>query len=674
MNRTYHLFILLASLAALITYTSACVPPQPEEVITTIDINIQDSLFQQISDAQDQRQANLLYPYLRHPNPAYRYLAARAFASFTDTFALDSVALLLNDPLPAVREMAAFALGQSKNNAALPFLIRGFVTEDTAMVYAAAQRAILEAVGKCGTLKTLEQLASISTYTPRDTSLLEGQAWGIYRLGLQGITAEQGTRKMLEFIPKGTYPRSVRLIAANYLSRVAVPLDSLAAPLVSAFEQSTDPAIRMALAIAVGKSKQDVALTSLTTQYSKERDYRVKCNILRALANFPYENGRTLVAEAIRDRNEHVARQAAQYLLEKSSPEDATQWWRFAKDSLPTPIQVELYRVANRHLPAFRTEVRDVINFELRQQFPKATAYQQAAILQALGEFPWNYRFIFREGLASPHPVVRTAAVEALQQISDRPDFNAYFSLSARRITQEFATMFTQAIQTREPGPVAVAAQALRSEQHDYRPLFDSLNVLQAVLDSLELPTLIESYNELALTINKLQGKAAFVPMRPVYSHPIDWKLLRTYGNHPALELETNCGKVVISLWPTVAPGSVANLLALAKSGFLTDKAFHRVVANFVIQGGSPTGDAYGSLDYSIRSEFSDLHYNEEGLLGMASAGPDTEGTQFFITHSPTLHLDGNYTLFGKVTAGMDVIQTIQVGDRILSATIIPTQ
>ena len=126
----------------------------------------------------------------------------------------------------------------------------------------------------------------------------------------------------------------------------------------------------------------------------------------------------------------------------------------------------------------------------------------------------------------------------------------------------------------------------------------------------------------------------------------------------------------MLQLWPTVAPGSVANIMDLAQTGFLNDKAFHRVVPNFVIQGGSPTGDAYGSLDYSIRSEFSDLHYDEEGLLGMASAGPDTEGPQFFITHSPTLHLDGRYTLFGKVSKGMDVVHSIQVGDRILEASL----
>ncbi|NRA48556.1 MAG: peptidylprolyl isomerase, partial [Phaeodactylibacter sp.] len=89
------------------------------------------------------------------------------------------------------------------------------------------------------------------------------------------------------------------------------------------------------------------------------------------------------------------------------------------------------------------------------------------------------------------------------------------------------------------------------------------------------------------------------------------------------------------------------------------------VVPNFVAQGGCPRGDGYGSLDYTIRTELAPIHYDEGGYVGMASAGNHTECTQFFITHSPTLHLDGEYTIFARVSEGMDIVHDIQVGDRI---------
>ena len=93
-------------------------------------------------------------------------------------------------------------------------------------------------------------------------------------------------------------------------------------------------------------------------------------------------------------------------------------------------------------------------------------------------------------------------------------------------------------------------------------------------------------------------------------------------------------------------------------------KNFHRVVSNFVAQGGCNRGDGYGAENYSIRSEFSpDVNYERAGMIGMASAGKHTEGTQFFITHSPTLHLNGNYTIFAEVVDGMKIVDELQEGD-----------
>ncbi|MCL4111464.1 UNVERIFIED_CONTAM: hypothetical protein GTU68_020738 [Idotea baltica] len=111
------------------------------------------------------------------------------------------------------------------------------------------------------------------------------------------------------------------------------------------------------------------------------------------------------------------------------------------------------------------------------------------------------------------------------------------------------------------------------------------------------------------------------------------------------------------------APGSVANFVGLSQSNYYNGKYFHRVVPNFVIQGGCSRGDGYGGLDYTIRSELGPKYYDGPGYIGMASAGPDTEGTQWFITHSSSPHLDGRYTIFGRVTEGMDVVHSIEIGD-----------
>ena len=127
---------------------------------------------------------------------------------------------------------------------------------------------------------------------------------------------------------------------------------------------------------------------------------------------------------------------------------------------------------------------------------------------------------------------------------------------------------------------------------------------------------------------------------------------------------------VKLQLLKKEAPGSVANFVQLAKNGFFNGKNFHRVIPNFVIQGGCPRGDGYGGLDYSIRSELPPLNYDDEGYVGMASAGNHTECTQWFITHAPTPHLDGRYTIFAKVIEGMETVHQVQIGDVIKSITI----
>ena len=109
----------------------------------------------------------------------------------------------------------------------------------------------------------------------------------------------------------------------------------------------------------------------------------------------------------------------------------------------------------------------------------------------------------------------------------------------------------------------------------------------------------------------------------------------------------------------------MCNFVNLINQKFYNGKSFHRVVSNFVIQTGCPRGDGYGSPNYSIRTEVPQMDYDGEGYLGMASAGLDTESSQWFITNAASPHLDGNYTIFGKVIEGMDVVHKIQVGDKI---------
>lgn len=126
-----------------------------------------------------------------------------------------------------------------------------------------------------------------------------------------------------------------------------------------------------------------------------------------------------------------------------------------------------------------------------------------------------------------------------------------------------------------------------------------------------------------------------------------------------------NGGKIVVELYPDVAPNTVNNFISLASSGFYNGLIFHRVIRNFMIQGGCPHGTGTGGPGYSIRGEFSQNGFanslrHERGVISMARAqNPNSAGSQFFIMHADAPHLDGAYAAFGKVTQGMDVVDEI---------------
>ena len=137
----------------------------------------------------------------------------------------------------------------------------------------------------------------------------------------------------------------------------------------------------------------------------------------------------------------------------------------------------------------------------------------------------------------------------------------------------------------------------------------------------------------------------------------------------PVVRLQTSRGEVRIELRPDVAPTTVARILGLVEEGFYDGLRFHRVVPGFVVQGGDPRGDGYGGPGWAQRCETSPLPY-ERGTVGMALAGRDTGGSQFFITHGRQPHLEGRYNRDRAVAEGMEVVDLLQAGDRIDSASL----
>lgn len=172
--------------------------------------------------------------------------------------------------------------------------------------------------------------------------------------------------------------------------------------------------------------------------------------------------------------------------------------------------------------------------------------------------------------------------------------------------------------------------------------------------------------NSNVFSIHKLAAEKLGEPVKEITSQKLFNEMFPLCFKYSSAEVSTNKGKFALKFLPEFAPISVGNFSSLVLENFYDDVIFHRVVPNFVIQCGDPTSTGWGGPGYEIKSEFSPFPY-DEGVVGMASAGKDTEGSQWFVMHGKFPHLNERYSVWGKVTEGMDVVNLIDEGDKILS-------
>lgn len=656
-----YLFVLLLSI-----YITSCLPVTQEQ-ITEVTLDVADPVFQRLYEYQDKQQLDSLLTYTNHFDPSYRFMVANGLASFQSKEGLDSLYKLLYDPVMKVRTAAAYAIGQIGEPSSAKELLSAFKSKDTLDVNNLYNASILEAIGKLGNKNLLPALATVSTYRVTDSLLLMGQSRAIYNYGLRNFTSPEGTDRMVQYLTEDEgYPEEVRLIAANYLYRAKdLDLGSYKFRLVKQMEDDPNPYIRGVLAIALGKTKDAEILNSLQRHYKNESDYRVKTNIVRALTNFPYINVIESNLEKLDDENLHIANTAANYLISNGNSNDAAIYKNYISDDLHYSVQAKIYGSILKHLPIYYTNTKNKLKATIKEKIAASTnQYEIAAYISSLGHDPFSYLEIDQLSSESKHAVVRSTGAAALSNIVSSPNFVRAFRGGQRRVKLEILELIKAQIEKGDVGVMAIYGDLLANKDLDLKLLIEDPSFIATAMGKLKLPKEIETYNSLGKALAHLTDKS-FEPKTPDWNHPIDWSVFTTYGDSIQVAIKTNKGVIRTKMFTQEAPGSVANFLTLANDDFYDGKTVHRVVPNFVIQAGCPRGDGYGALDYSIRSELPQMYYNDEGYLGMASAGLHTEGTQWFITHSPAMHLNGKYTIFGKVISGMDIVHNIEVGDKI---------
>ncbi|HUP20269.1 MAG TPA: peptidylprolyl isomerase, partial [Gemmatimonadota bacterium] len=456
------------------------------------------------------------------------------------------------------------------------------------------------------------------------------------------------------------------------------------------------PAAPIHLLAALGRLADPADTERIVRWLEDAVDWRARVAAARALAGRTAEEpARTVLVAALGDLSTHVGVAAAATLSAADSlpPETVHQLALLA-------TQAGNWRVVGEALPAIARDGAEamVIMFLMALDTrDRGNAFARAKALRALGHGDTRGGFLVLEDEAGwESPLVATAAVEGLAARWGRG------SVSAPATPERYYAAFRAALERGDPGTVSAAAEVLADSAfvamgsvaalletwraltapEDLEPMAAVLSALGAAGDPAARPALEAALDHPDATLRRaaagaleaLMGEPVEVPAAPdPPDRTVDWSALAALGPRPWLVIETEHGRIAVELDAEQAPLTVQTIAGFARDGSYAGVPFHRVVPNFVIQGGDfSRGDGWGGPGFEIRSEFTRLDY-ERGTLGMASAGKDTEGSQWFVTHSMQPHLDGRYTAFGRVVEGMDVVDRVLEGDRALSATVLPS-
>jgi cyclophilin family peptidyl-prolyl cis-trans isomerase/HEAT repeat protein len=658
----------------IISISTSCLPVKKEKISAesvSIHLDFEDVTNRLVYNWQDRLMTDSLLIYFSHSSPKKRLIATLAFGSIPDSTAIPKLGEMLYDEDLQVRVAAAYSLGQIGNLEAEKLLISAWIDNDQTLGYAAFNSMILESVGKCGSLASLKHITEMDKLVPTDTLLLLGQVRGMYRFLLRGITHPNSSKLIVEYLENKAISHEVKLVAANYLARAsAKEFEIYLDRMIKLFNAEIKSDLQQPLITAIGKqSGTNIKNLLIKLAKDEQKDYRIRVNAIKALSNHAGEDTEQLMDNLLFDERYQIQLLASKYFIDHGVGTRAVYYYNRSK-SIETSDYISKYGLmgaALKYMPATLKSYLDSISNSLKIDFGKNNnSFVQSMIISAMSYDLNNMVFLKSIMYSERDVLIRSTAATALGNLAKNKHFDAFFKSYAPESRAFIAKYLSLTASDPQNPLLAPAAQALIDAGPALWIYVPDTIDFKNTLELMVLPKQSEDYEILSQLIKLMQpDNDPPKALSPTFNNPIDWDLFAGLSDSTVVSLLTSRGNIDILLFKNAAPGSVCNFIRMIQADYYQNKIFHRIEPNFVIQGGCTRGDGYGSLDWSIRTETPPLYYDQEGLVGMASIGRHTESQQFFITHSAAMHLDGKYTIMGKVISGMDVVHKMKAGDKI---------
>lgn len=675
-----------------------------------------------ILEMQDKRtlgKNNELINYLNSDVTENANLSAIALANIGDTSVLNHLYTKLHSVDSYVPHNSAFGLGESGTITAADFLLLALnnnINKNDKLT----QELVCELInnlGRTGNEKHLKELLKIKT---NDDIVTPYIALAIVRFGMRKYKDESSFQYLSNLMQQAN-SEALNKYAAYCFNRTGdkqslVPYKEILLKLAESFNPST----RMWSISAIGKLQDTANILMLLDVLKNEKDWRVRVNTINAIGNHTIDLNSPLLDEAVsvllnhavNDENAHVSitawqalgkmfagadtrnpltrkiQQEIQFILPSNKAID----WQIKAEAIRTYAKIFKDEAKNDLLAKFS----ETDNYDIKAAVIGAFAFMDnAPVYKELRDsisadvMRYNAKNPNKDGSmigSNDLAKVYKSFVDALAALDDKLDsenrniirliFSEFSASRHNAITDICLTNLQDSIYL-QYRPETCQIMMFDYEGFKYPKDKDVMIMYIQSWDAMKydgvkdllIKNLKHEDYDIAKTsadaLKNITGKDYEKEITaPKYRNDFDWNFIDKLGEKRIATINTNQGIIKIELYPNIAPFTVQNFVKLGEKGYYNNTVFHRVVPNFVIQGGDPTGTGYGGPGYSIRSEFSPSSF-EEYAVGMASSGKDTEGSQFFITHSPQPHLDGKYTLFGRVIEGFEVVDRIQIGDYI---------
>lgn len=581
---------------------------------------------------------------LADPEPEVRQMAAFALGLLGDLRARDPVLALLEDDRPLLKGSAAEALGRLGDAQAADAIGRmaARLVDGGALTTPPPDEADADRDTPAGALRlALTALVRLKAFPAVAAAVLDANGqprvrWWPVAFALQRLEDPRGTVALLTLLREPHwYTRALAARGLGAMKDMGGVVPALV-PLATGADRIVAVEAIRALG-RIGDSRATGALMALGRAQKAEANLRAEA--IEALGALSGEGLTELLIDTVTDPNP-VLRRAALGALARRDPET---FLTVLSGLDPDPEWTVRAALAT----AFGSLAPDVGSARLRAMLDDSEPRVIPAVLNALVR------------LKSPEAV--STALARLR--TDDPAMRA----SAARVLGEL----------RDATHAPALAEAYRHGQRDSTHVarVAALDALAALDTPETVPLLTEALADKAWAVrvraaSLLAAKGAvpdaFDRIRPAPPSRADIDYGAPHLVAPTVStqvfLDTDLGTIQLEMAVLDAPLTVDNFVTLARKGFYEGLTFHRVVPGFVVQGGDPRGDSEGGPGYAIRDEINQRPY-VRGTVGMAIDGVDTGGSQFFITHSPQPHLDGQYTVFGRVLTGMDVVDRLQPGD-----------